>query len=110
MTKFIIEYKGNKYTMSFIDDYLPSSTSEKSSMGEAIYEMSSIFKDRIRNRDSEMLDSMRRVSNLSKEGKLPIEFIGINLMDSDALKDKISKTFGTIAEEYVEYLTSKQMV
>lgn len=106
MTKFVIEYKGNRYTMSFIDDYLPCSTDEKSSMGEAIYEMSSIFKDRIRHKDSEMLESMKRVSELSEMGKLPIELIGINLIDSDSLKNKISKTFGTIAKEYVEYLTS----
>lgn len=104
MCRFIVEYKDDMYVMSFIDDYLPTSTVECKSMDEAVYEMTSLFSKRVKINNVNMIESMTRLRDQAMVGKLPIEFMGINLLTSDSDKHIISRKFGLIADEYLTYV------
>lgn len=105
MSKFIVECKDGSYIMSFIDDLVATSTERCSTMDEALYEMSNIFSRKAKNTSIETTESMTRVKELSESGRLPIELIGINLINSDSLRDKISGQFRSIANEYLTFIS-----
>lgn len=104
MSKFIVECKEGSYVMSFIDDLVSTSTDRCSTMDEAIYEMSNIFNRKAKNTSMETTESMTRIKELSESGKLPIELIGINLINSEDLRNKISGQFRSIANEYLTFI------
>lgn len=104
MSKFIIECKDGSYVMSYLDDLTATSTDKCSTMDEAIYEMEDLFHKKVRMTSLEITESMIRLKELSETGKLPVELMGINLMNSDDLRNKISGQFGSIATEYLTSL------
>lgn len=106
MCKFIVEYKDNKYVMSFIDDYLPIETPKCDSLDESMYEMTEIFKDRSRSSDKGTIESMRELNDRYSNGRIPVELIGINLMNSDSIRELISNKFGIISKEYMEFINN----
>ena len=103
MCKFIIELK-NKYVMSFIDDYLPTSTNECESLEESVYEMEGLFDQRIKNPNNDITKSMKDLYECSESGQLLIELIGINLIDSNPVKERITDRFNMLAKEYLDNL------
>ena len=105
MSKFIIEDYKDGYIMSYIDDYIPPmSTAECKSIDECVYEMECAFKYRIKKLGHEMSESMKEIKSLCECKKLPIDMIGINLIDSDVIKSKITDDFMNIANEYMEFM------
>lgn len=91
--------------MSYIDDYIsPMSTIECKSIDECVYEMKCAFKYRIKKHDYGMDESMKELKSLCESKKLPIDMIGINLIDSDVIKSKITDDFMNIANEYLEFV------
>lgn len=104
MNKFIVECKDGGYVISYLDYLTSISTDKCSTIDEAIYNMSIIFEKNIRTPSPEMTESMSGLKNLAEVGKLPVELIGINLMNGDELRNKISNKFKIIASEYLSYI------
>lgn len=103
MTKFIIECRDGKYIMSLVDDYMSVSTIECDSIDESVYDMISILKDRTKKVADGVISTMVNIKELSGRDELPVEMIGVNLINSDKYKGRISKILGGIADEYLNY-------
>lgn len=109
MCKFIVEKYNKGYVMSYLDDYLPPiSTIELKSIDECVYEMEGIFKSRIKKDIKELVESMNELKSLYEANKLPIEFIGIDLMNSAGIKSSIADRFMNIANEYLDNCKDKE--
>lgn len=104
MSKFILECTKGKFTMSFIDEFLPTATMECNSCEEAAYEMIYLLRKRVESNNPTYTESLRSLKDDINNGKLQIDLIGINMINSDNLRSDIANQIKDIVNEYEEYL------
>jgi hypothetical protein len=99
-----MEYDGRNYIMSFLNDFNPISTERCNTLNEAVYNMSHDLNRKFKSKDNDALDLMREMKELCVAKKLPIEFIGINLMNSAPTKESIANRFECMVDENLEFV------
>lgn len=102
MSKFILEYKDNEYSMYYLNDYSSISTGPCEDMKEALYKMVSLLKDMVKSSIEGVMDSMKELKELCQSGRLAIDFFGIDLMGADELRTDMTGVLEKIADEYLQ--------
>lgn len=104
MSKFILEFNtdGN-YVMSYLNDFLSTSTYPCKSIDESFNEMISQLKKLVKNKNEEMKESFIELRDLCSGKKLAIDFFGIDLMNADEMRRNFTEKFKEIAVECLSH-------
>lgn len=102
--KFVVELNRDGYVMSYVNDYLSTSTMKCSSLDEALYEMTDLLKRLVKTKKEEMMDGMKELMQLYYDSKLSIDFFGIDLMNADEMRSNLAGRLKNIAQECLELI------